>query len=784
MEGDFRVGHRLVIPSRNRIVRDSREVRVEPKAMGVLLHLAKRPGEVADRDELIRAVWPDTFVTDDALKRCISELRKALGDRGAEFIETIPKRGCRLAAPVVREIDSSVAEDVARARRRRRVRMISLSAAAGIILLVGSGYAVVRNRRLAWAYGTALPEIQRLGENQDFDEAFRLIREAERVIPSDSRVQHLKRNFSRYPAIDSDPSGADVFVRGYGSNKDWLFVGRTPLKRALIPAGFIRWRIVKGSVALDATSVANPPTFHFVLPRSQDPEGMVFFPAGPVPGDGTHLDDFWLDRHEVTNAAYRKFVLGGGYERKDLWKHPFVKDGVVLTWRNAMSLFRDTTGRAGPANWVGGTYPAGQESLPVGGVSWFEAAAYAEFVGKALPTYYHWLRASALRAPYSEQIALASNFRGTGPLPVGHTNALSSLGVFDIAGNIREWSLSGAGNGRLLLGGGWGDPLYIFFSHPDASTPFDRSAKNGIRCAQYSAALPQTVLDQVVDSGLESYLKREPVDDEQFEGIRRLYEYDRLDLHAKVESVDTGSPWWTDESISLAAGYGGERLTTHLLLPRQFRPPYQAVVFYPGDAAFFTPWAGTHTTSYVDFLLQNGRAVIYPIYKGMHGRVAPSMGTLGGADYRDLIAQWYKDLSQSINYLETRQDIDSKRLAFYGFSRGGMVGPILTALEPRFRVSVLLSGGFWGPEAPEIEVLNFLPRVKMPTLVTHGQYDSLRPLDSNIRPWFQRLGTPDNDKRLAVTAAGHIVPLNFVIKETLMWLDRYLGSVTSPPRPS
>jgi DNA-binding winged helix-turn-helix (wHTH) protein len=214
VEGDFRVGDRLVIPGRNRIVRDGREVRVEPKAMGVLLHLARRPGEVAGRDELLQAVWPDTFVTDDALKRCISDLRKALDDHGAEFIETIPKRGYRLAAPVVREIDSSVAEEVARARRRRQVRVISLSAAAVIILLVGSGYAVVRNRRLAWAYGTALPEIQRLGENQDFDEAFRLIREAEHVIPSDARIVHLKRNFSRYPDIDSDPSGADVFVRG------------------------------------------------------------------------------------------------------------------------------------------------------------------------------------------------------------------------------------------------------------------------------------------------------------------------------------------------------------------------------------------------------------------------------------------------------------------------------------------------------------------------------------------------------------------------------------------
>jgi hypothetical protein len=60
----------------------------------------------------------------------------------------------------------------------------------------------------------------------------------------------------------------------------------------------------------------------------------------------------------------------------------------------------------------------------------------------------------------------------------------------------------------------------------------------------------------------------------------------------------------------------------------------------------------------------------------------------------------------------------------------------------------------------------------------------VRGLDRNVRQWFQLLGTRGSDKRLAIAQAGHIVPLNFVIKETLVWLDRYLGPVTSPQRPA
>ena len=80
-------------------------VRLEPKVMQVLVCLAEHQGELVTKEQLIRAVWADTFVTDDVLTRCISELRKALNDdpKQPRFIETIPKSGYRLIASGARD---------------------------------------------------------------------------------------------------------------------------------------------------------------------------------------------------------------------------------------------------------------------------------------------------------------------------------------------------------------------------------------------------------------------------------------------------------------------------------------------------------------------------------------------------------------------------------------------------------------------------------------------------------------------------------------------------------
>ena len=77
------------------------------------------------------------------------------------------------------------------------------------------------------------------------------------------------------------------------------------------------------------------------------------------------LTSYWIDRYEVTNRQFKQFVDQGGYQKQEYWKQAFVKDGQALSWEQAMALFRDTTGRPGPAGWLQSDYPPGQDDFPV-----------------------------------------------------------------------------------------------------------------------------------------------------------------------------------------------------------------------------------------------------------------------------------------------------------------------------------------------------------------------------------------------------------------------------------
>ena len=193
----------------------------------------------------------------------------------------------------------------------------------------------------------------------------------------------------------------------------------------------------------------------------------------------------WIDRYEVTNAEFKRFLDQGGYQKQEYWKQEFRKDGRVLSWAEAMKLFQDKTGRPGPASWIQGEYPRGQEDFPVTGVSWFEAAAYAEFAGKSLPTIYHWTAAAS--PADSPSIIPASNFGGQGTARVGKYHGMSWSGAYDMAGNVKEWCSNEADSGnRYIMGGAWDEPTYMF-NDVDARSPFERSANFGFRCAKYAS---------------------------------------------------------------------------------------------------------------------------------------------------------------------------------------------------------------------------------------------------------------------------------------------------------
>jgi dipeptidyl aminopeptidase/acylaminoacyl peptidase len=368
---------------------------------------------------------------------------------------------------------------------------------------------------------------------------------------------------------------------------------------------------------------------------------------------------------------------------------------------------------------------------------------------------------------------------------------MTSYGAYDMAGNVREWCWNETAQGRLLRGGAWNDTTYMFKGLSQAP-PFDRSSQNGFRCALYPAPerIPETARGVMEFGVTTDFYGIEPVTDPIFEVYREQFSYDKRPLNGQVESRIENSEDWLQEKISFSGAYGGERMMAHLFLPTNAEPPYQTVIYFPGSASLFQTSSENLDSYYefpmfLSFIVKNGRAVLYPIYKGTFERqdssVAPRMTGIYVGDNSHVFTEWtillVKDFRRCIDYLETRPDIDIDRLAFYGMSWGGQAGPIITAVEDRLRVSILSPGGFVDFGRPQAHQISYVHRVTIPTLMLNGEYDTIFPYETSIKPLFDLLGTPEEHKELKLYETDHIPPRNEFIKEILAWLDRYLGPV-------
>jgi len=666
-----------------------------------------------------------------------------------------------------------------------------------ILLLVGLplGWLSYRQSKIRSASETLLPEISRLVDEDEYVAAFALARQAEQYIPNHPLLVKLWPALSASVSIRTTPPGADVYFKEYDAvSGTWTYLGRSPLEEIRVPSGLFRWKIEKsGFGTVESVASGWFPISLTLDPVETVPAGMVRVSARTAPTQliipgfenvkRVELQDYWMDRYEVSNKQFKQFVDSGGYQRPKYWKHPFLKEGRVLPWESAIAEFRDATGRSGPSTWEAGDYPRGQDDYPVGGVSWYEAAAYAEFAGKSLPTVYHWNNAAVtIDALVSSYIFPLSNFGSQAPARSGSRQGMSRSGTYDMAGNVKEWCWNEADqNKRYILGGAWNEPAYTFHE-ADARPPFQRHSTFGFRCVKYFSpnALPKTVIEPLT-LGVRNYEQEQPVSEKIFRVYRDLYAYDKTALNSAIESSDTNDADWEKERITFDAAYGKERMIAYLFLPTRSLPPYQTIVHFPGaESIVIRSSNNLYEMPRIDFILKSGRAVLWPVYKGTYERgddlkwYFPDTTTA----YRDHVIHWLKDLGRAIDYLESRPDIDGNKLGFYGYSWGACLGAILPAVENRFKVSVLMGAGFYFQKArPEVDQINFAPRVTIPTLMVDGRYDFIFPRETSQEPLYRLLGTPMEHKRVALFDGGHFVPRHHLIKETLDWLDRYLGPV-------
>ena len=676
--------------------------------------------------------------------------------------------------------------------------------------------------RLKWAKGEALPRLEKLVKAADYHTAFPLAQHIRKIMPNDPTLIDLWPRISKAYSIDTTPTGAQVSYRKC-SDQDgpWQYLGRSPLKDITLANGIYRWKIeqqgfvVYECVTDGSLSVQLCPSdlgremvwvegWQAVLPGNSHVPGTAFTATTPFlrisaerPRDAhvqsatVEVPAFLMDKYEVTNEQFQTFVNAGGYTNADHWEGlDFIEDGRRLSWEEAMARFQDQTDQPGPATWEDGTYPQGQKRYPVSGVSWFEAMAYARFSGSSLPTVHHWQKAACLEE--SSSIIPHSNFAVGGTAVVGSLPGMGHTGLYDMAGNVKEWCFNAtddSGSQRYILGGSYGEQMYQFFAQ-DFRNPWDRTAVNGFRCVKYPEgihSLADGFLAPVPLPKTRDYTTSEPCSDEEYRFILRRFECDRLPLDWEVESVDDSAPFWREETITFNAAYERERVIAHLFLPKAVTPPYQVVVYWPDTPCLEKrPFTGLEQRDYTETVLLTGRALMFPVYQGSYDRSFGRMLNWYAEPYAatDWVIHVCKDMCRSIDYLETRHDIDKDRIAYYGVGVGGMWGPMALAVEDRFKAGILLSGGFptniVSATAPAIDPMHHAPRVKIPVLMINGKNDYAAPYETSQIPMYEFLGTSAADKKHQVYPCGHSVLSLYsddVRRDIADWLDRCLGPV-------
>jgi len=786
-EGYFRLEWKLAV-DRTHLMADDQPFLVPVMIDDTTEAAARAPDRFRERQ------W--SHVTDAASAKAFAARVAQLG-RSLTTVDPTPKVAPAQMAPAPPQATTS------RLPRLLGAIVVVLLAAAAV-----AGWVVVDRSRKAAFVAQSLPKIESLSRNSEYFAAFQVGRDVEHAGGADRLTDAVRDFYSRPVDVQSEPPGATISLRPYGadtSQEAWFELGRAPMPKIRVPRGVLEWRAtLPGRTTLTHMQITYRGehfSFTFLAADSKDttmvPVSGGEMEVGALPGllltPKVKLDPYLIDRTEVTNREYAQFVRAGGYAREEFWAEGFRDGQKSVPFKEAMTRFKDATGRAGPATWKLGTYADGEEDLPVRGISWYEASAYARYAGKELPTLYHWYFADT-GGEIEELTGVllpAANFHSNGPQPESTSQVIGAFGAVNMAGNVREWvsNLTDKQH-HMTVGGSWIDPSYLY-SDPAILSGFDRPLDAGFRSMKHFAGTATSGEAYAVlkEAARADPTQTKPISDPEYAIYARLYERRPVPLDVHIESTDDASLQWTLQKISYAAGYGGERLNALLYLPKNAKPPFQTMVFMPGSYAFFDKAAlgnaqAMNGLSITKLLVLGGRAALFPVWKGMYERADGYESSQGY--FQEHTFQWVSDLKQSVEFLYSRPDIDRERIGLFGESFGAEWSPLLLALEPRIKTGVLMSGGLIGPIqsrdilSPEINPATFAPHVRVPVLMINGHDDVLFPYETAQVPLFNLLGSPANKKKHKTYPGSHSIFGSYdeLVRDTDDWLNEQFGPIT------
>ena len=652
-----------------------------------------------------------------------------------------------------------------------------------------------------WVNSYMLPQVKDYLSEDDNVSAWLTSSKINSFAPFFSSISNDSDDISALAEIKTQQDGVSISWRAYASNDEWRLIGRSPIQPLRLPRGILQFKLEKEGYETSYFSSSNPSLKLYnspvefgwslepinIQPQGSIPPGMTYIQGGNfIPAltgagvDPVYLHPFYIDKFEVTNKDFKGFMDAGGYSNSQYWvEMDFIKDGVSLSFEQAQEIMIDSTGMTGPAGWEVGTYLQGTENKPVTGISWYEALAYARYKGNILPPMYHWAKAAfppdEIISPISPKLLKTSNFSREKIEDIGQGEG--AYGTFDMAGNAKEWVWNIFGGRGLTLGGAFDEPTYLA-SQTAPQPRMDRSLKNGFRTARLINPRDLNPFGDPIETQAPKDLSfYKPMSDEVFKVYSRSFEVDSSKPKSKVIYVDDSHPIWIKERISIEVGYNEEMMDMLIFKPKNSFGPSSPVVIHPGSNYYSTPPEIDDINPgefSLDFLIKSGKTLVWPAWKGSLNRMpATRSGGDRMRDFRNLYIAWVSDTDKTLDYLETRNDIDTDNIFYLGMSYGALFNTHTLLFENRYKGAILYVGGVFPTYPPLVDGINHMPRIDTPFLMLNGEQDYLVPKSAAMY-FYQSTGTPEKDKKIVFYDSGHWpLPRNQMIKETLDFIKKY-----------
>jgi len=652
-----------------------------------------------------------------------------------------------------------------------------------------------------WVNSYMLPQVKDYLSEDDNVSAWLTSSKINSFAPFFSSISNDSDDISALAEIKTQQDGVSISWRAYASNDEWRLIGRSPIQPLRLPRGILQFKLEKEGYETSYFSSSNPSLKLYnspvefgwslepinIQPQGSIPPGMTYIQGGSfIPAltgagvDPVYLHPFYIDKFEVTNKDFKGFMDAGGYSNSQYWvEMDFIKDGVSLSFEQAQEIMIDSTGMTGPAGWEVGTYLQGTENKPVTGISWYEALAYARYKGNILPPMYHWAKAAfppdEIISPISPKLLKTSNFSRERIEDIGQGEG--AYGTFDMAGNAKEWVWNIFGGRGLTLGGAFDEPTYLA-SQTSPQPRMDRSLKNGFRTARLINPRDLNPFGDPIETQAPKDLSfYKPMSDEVFKVYSRSFEVDSSKPKSKVIYVDDSHPIWIKERISIEVGYNEEMMDMLIFKPKNSFGPSSPVVIHPGSNYYSTPPEIDDINPgefSLDFLIKSGKTLVWPAWKGSLNRMpATRSGGDRMRDFRNLYIAWVGDTNKTLDYLETRNDIDTDNIFYLGMSYGALFNTHTLLFENRYKGAILYVGGVFPTYPPLVDGINHMPRIDTPFLMLNGEQDYLVPKSAAMY-FYQSTGTPEKDKKIVFYDSGHWpLPRNQMIKETLDFIKKY-----------